>query len=536
MAKKKDFGVGGAPQRPVIPIFPVNEALQHEIPCTVSILMPNGDVAAFDYGEYLGQGFDDTVSAMTLVLRAMVTLRKPTPSSLNTIASSGMLQWFRFCSERARAGAPPTLASIDRETLDVFAGWLKTRIKPDGELWSLNTARTNFQKVKTVLVALGERKLVPRDGLFSKNLFAGATDINRRRNQIPPLSDAERERILRPLAIEVAQVFDGTHHLELVSQLGLCIFAIFLKTGVNPQPFFEIPRQLDKCLMSHPRVNMKILVTFKRRAGKFIESPLVPADSRVVSLDVYKLCERALSMTEAASKLAAGTPLEDWLWVYVRDGTARGMSTQTLSAIANSFTSRHGLVRDDGTRLKMSSQLFRNTKLNRVWRASRGDLLATARSASNTPAAAQRYLAVTPDMLDEHRLAGEVLVDTLSAPIPRDDTPHSGCRDAFNGELAPQDGTACVDFLSCFRCKSQVVIQDDLYKLFSFYWALFAQRTHVGQDNWRKLFGWVTRVIDRDIAPKFDAAVVKRERARARAEPHPMWRSPAVLAALRSIQ
>jgi hypothetical protein len=145
-------------------------------------------------------------------------------------------------------------------------------------------------------------------------------------------------------------------------------------------------------------------------------------------------------------------------------------------------------------------------------------------------------LAVTPDMLDEHRMAGEVLVDTLSAAASRDNTPHSGCRDVFNGEFAPKDGSACVDFLSCFRCKSQVVVQDDLHKLFSFYWALFSQRSHIGQDNWRKLFGWVTRVIDRDIASKFDALVVEREKARARTEPHPMWRSPSVLAALRSIQ
>jgi hypothetical protein len=183
----------------------------------------------------------------------------------------------------------------------------------------------------------------------------------------------------------------------------------------------------------------------------------------------------------------------------------------------------------------MSSQLFRNTKLNRVWRASKGDLLATAKSGSNTPHVAERYLTVTPDMLEEHRLAGEVLVETLSGNVPREATPHSGCKDSINGELAPQNGEHCVDFLSCFRCKSQVILQDDLYKLFSFYWALFAQRSHVGSDNWKKLFGWIVRIIDRDISPNFDAKVVAREKARARMEPHPMWRSPSVLAALRSV-
>ena len=331
-------------------------------------------------------------------------------------------------------------------------------------------------------------------------------------------------------------MFDGTHPGAPVTQLGLCVFAILLKTGVNPTPFLEIPRDLQRCFMSHPRINMRILITFKRRAGNYTTTPLGPVESRVVSLDVYKLCERVVSLTEDAANLAMGSKLEGLLWIYELDGTPRGMTTETLSNVANSFTLRHDLLRDDGTRLKMSSQLFRNTKVNRVWRASKGDLIATARSVSNTPAVAQRYLAVTPSMLDEHRMAGEVLVDTLSDPVRRDNTPHSGCRDAFNGELAPKDGSVCVDFLSCFRCKSQVVLQDDLYKLFSFYWALFSQRSHVGQDNWRKLFGWVTRVIDRDIAPKFDAAVVDREKARARTEPHPMWRSPSVLAALRSLQ
>lgn len=536
MAKKKDFGVGGPPPKAVSPIFPSSRTLERAAVCTLVIPLPHGVDAEFDWREYLGQGFDDTVSAITLVMRSMVALGKPKPLSLRTIASGGVIYWFRFCVERAATGAPPTLDSIDAETIEVFAGWLSTRVKPDGELWSLNTARTVYQKVKTVLEALAERKLLPRNGLFPKNPFPGATDVNRRRNHILPLSDGERDCILRPLAMEVAQVFDGTHPGPLVTQLALCIFAIFLKTGVNATPLLEIPRELHKCFISHPRVNMKVLVMFKRRANKYTKTPLEPADSRVVSLDVYKLCERALSLTEEAARLAVGTKLEGRLWLYKQDGEVRGMSTETLGGIATSFTLRHSLVRDDGTRLKMSSQLFRNTKLNRVWRASKGDLLATARSASNTPAVAQRYLAVTPDMLDEHRMAGEVLVDTLSATAPRDHTPHSGCKDAFNGELAPKDGSPCVDFLSCFRCKSQVVVQDDLYKLFSFYWALFSQRSHVGQDNWRKLFGWVTRVIDRDIAPKFDAEFVERERARARAEPHPMWRSPTVLAALRSVQ
>ncbi len=461
---------------------------------------------------------------------------KPEPHSLSTIVSSGLVSWFQFCVERSALGFPPTLTSIDGATVDAYAGWLATRLKPNGELWSKNTARTVFAKTKTVLSALVERKLVVGTGLFHRNPFPGATAPHNRRNYIRPLSDGERERILRPLAKEVAQVFDGTHPGVLRTRLALCVFAILLKSGVNPTPFLEIPRDLTQCFLDHPRVNRRVLVTFKRRAGAFTTTPLEPSETNVVSLDVFRLCQRAAKMTEELVEEAIGTRVEGRLWLYRHeDGAILSMSVQDLHQVADAFTDRYELRRDDGTRLKMSSQLFRNTKVNRIWRASKGDLLATAKSASNTPGAAEQYLTVTPDMLDEHRLAGEVLVDTLSSLTLRDATPHSGCKDSLNGELAPKNGEPCIDFLSCFRCKSQVILQDDLHKLFSFYWALFEQRGQVGSDNWKKLFGWIVRVIDRDICPKFDPLVVAREKARARAEPHPMWQSASAREALRSV-
>lgn len=537
MAKKKDFSLGGPSLGPVIPIIPVTPPNSGRPIATLAIPLPDGRVYETDYRQYLGRGFDDSVSAIIQVMRLMVAEGKPKPFALKTIASGGIKYWFQFSVESALSRTSPTLRNIDAEMVDAFAGWLSTRVKPNGEVWSKNTARTVYQKVKTVLQALVDRKLISGAGLFQRNPFPGATHPRNRRNYIRPLSDTERERILKPLALEVAQVFDGTHPARAAStRLGLCVFAIFLKTGVNPTPLLEVPRDLKLCFINHPRVNRKILVTFKRRADAYTTTPIEPSETRVVSLDVFRLCERVVQMTEAAAQRAVGTVLDGRLWVYESIGEIRGLNTSTLSSIADDFTDRYGLLRDDGTRLKMTSQLFRNTKLNRIWRASRGDLLATAKSGSNSPASVEKYLTVTPDMLEEHRLAGEVLVGTLSGTTAkRDATPHSGCKDAFNGELAPGDGEPCIDFLSCFRCKSQVVIQDDLHKLFSFYWVLFSLRTRVGADSWKNLFGWIVRVIDRDIAPRFDVDIVARERARARAEPHPMWRSPSVLEALRSV-
>ncbi|BDR09426.1 integrase [Comamonas thiooxydans] len=537
MAKKKDFKVNGEDLIPITPIFPNAKPDLKSKYATLSLELPNGREVNYDYGEYFGFGFDDSISAIVQELRLMSLQGVPEPYALNTIASSGIRCWFRFCIESAQYGNPPTLGNINSELIEVFCGWLNTRVKKNGEVWSRNTSRTVYQKVKTVLEALVDRRLILAKDLFRRNPFPGATDPKNRRHYIQPLSDSERERILRPLSIEVAQVFDGTHPAWAEStRLGLCIFAIFLKTGINPTPLLEMSRNLERCFINHPRVNRKILITFKRRADAFSKTPIEPSETRIVSLDVFKLCERVVHLSAAAAKRAIGTSLEDKLWVYERDQRVLGLDTGTLSSIADQFTDRHCLLRDDGTRLKMTSQLFRNTKINRIWRASRGDLLATARSASSTPGSVERYLAVTPEMLKEHRLAGEVLVETLSgASVKRDATPHSGCRDALNGELAPGNGEPCVDFLSCFRCKSQVIVQDDLYKLFSFYWALFSLRSRIGPDAWNKLFGWVVRVIDRDIAPRFDASVVAQAKDFSRLEPHPMWRSPSVLEALRSI-
>jgi len=534
MAKRKNFETGGPTTAPV-PIFLFNTS-EWVSSARLNILLPDGRIKHIDYSEYLHLGFDDTVLAIVGVLRAMAATGKPKPLSLESIAHSGLTNWWQFCKERAERGNAPFLKSINRSTIESYAEWLTMKTTPTGELWSKNTARTAFTKTKTILKALVERKILLEEELFPRYLFPGATSTQNRRRYIHPLSDTERERILRPLSREVAQVFDGRHPGSTITQLGLCVFAIFLKTGVNATPFLELPRDLELCFMDHPRVNRKVMITFKRRAGAFTTTPLNSAETKVVSLDVYKLCQRVVAMTEREAALAIGTQLEGKLWIYqTTDGALRTLSPQTLSGIASAFSERNKLVRDDGSHLKMSSQLFRNTKINRVWRASKGDLLATAKSASNTPTMAERYLTVTPDMLEEHRLAGEVLVDMLSDKAERDATPHSGCKDSLNGELAPKNGEHCIDFLSCFRCKSQVIIQDDLHKLFSFYWALFEQRSRVGPDNWKKLFAWIVRVIDRDISPKFPPTIVVREKERARIEPHPMWRSNAVQSALRSI-
>jgi hypothetical protein len=199
MAKKKDFNIGGAAPSPVIPIIPIRTIRTAES-TKVTIPLGDGRIKDFDYAVYLGRGFDDTVLAVVGVLKAMVEAGRPKPHSLRTIVDGGLKGWWMFCCERALQGQPPTLCTINGSTMELYASWLSMRLKPDGERWSKNTARTSFAKTKTVLAALLKRKLLSDPAMFPKNPFPGATSLQNRREYIRPLSDRERDNILKPLS------------------------------------------------------------------------------------------------------------------------------------------------------------------------------------------------------------------------------------------------------------------------------------------------------------------------------------------------
>jgi hypothetical protein len=147
-----------------------------------------------------------------------------------------------------------------------------------------------------------------------------------------------------------------------------------------------------------------------------------------------------------------------------------------------------------------------------------------------------------------HKFLGEALVAAWSGqPTSRADdpnrtmaaenTPVGRCKDPWTGELAPKNGKPCMDFLSCFRCVSYVIVEEeaDLYRLFSFYWFLVRERTRVGASRWAKVYGWIVRLIDEQVTARFDTGRVKAARDRARTDPHPFWRDPNTLDIARAL-
>lgn len=295
---------------------------------------------------------------------------------------------------------------------------------------------------------------------------------------------------------------------------------------------------------------MRLLETFKRRGNatqvkslRYTRTELTPTS---IPMDGVALLEHLLKRNEP---LAAVAPpeLRDAVWLYQPQAMAhRGKLTRltepALKRNIRGFVQRHSLVGDDGKPLELTMSRLRKTMENRLWQLSHGDLFTVAAIMGHDPKVAdQSYLAVTPEMRANATIVGEALPDVYRTAdteaerkspgnqATREDferTPVGRCKDSLNGDRAPRDGTHCMDFLSCFGCRSYAIVgsREDLHRLFSFYWFLDGERQSIRSGDWREHFASVMSQIDSFTLDKFDNALVREAKESARCEPLKFWR------------
>lgn len=86
-----------------------------------------------------------------------------------------------------------------------------------------------------------------------------------------------------------------------------------------------------------------------------------------------------------------------------------------------------------------------------------------------------------------------------------------------------------MNFINCLRCKHYAVTGGDLYKLFSFYFRVLAERSRMNKRLWARDYAHIPRLIDHYIIDEglrrgtFKAAAVEAARKHARTQPHPFW-------------
>ena len=104
------------------------------------------------------------------------------------------------------------------------------------------------------------------------------------------------------------------------------------------------------------------------------------------------------------------------------------------------------------------------------------------------------------------------------------------CADPVNGQYAPKrEGATCMNFMNCLRCNHYAVTSEDLYKLFSFYFRVLAERSRMDNRRWAREYAHIPRLIDHYIVAEglrrgtFKSNVVEAARERARVLPHSFW-------------
>ncbi|MND67141.1 hypothetical protein D3C76_622910 [compost metagenome] len=461
-------------------------------------------------------------------------------SSVASFCKGGLRHFLNFMILRATAlSRELTLNDIDRALIDDFLGHLA------GLGITTLSQRGHYSGMKCVLHALGRRGIFPLvttgdDATFPRNPFPrsgknkGETPLPKRQQQA--FSSALRQAIA-PIWHEGAAVTG-----EL---LAYALLTIALHTGRNTTPLLEMGHD---CLRAHPKDNSVFLVLWKRR-GHSSSKVALRAESATARLlestptiktNIERLIRRVLVHSEPL-RAEAPDDIKDCVWLYrVHRGPGRGgviaLTDSILMNATRKLVAAYELTDTDGKPLRINISRLRKTFANRIFELLAGDLVTTAVALGNTPQVAGRnYLAASADARRNWQFMGEILVkELLSRTIGAtyQTTPMGRCGDPVNGQYAPKrEGVACFSFLNCLRCKHYAVTADDLHRLFSFYFRVFAERSRMGKQRWVQEYAHIPRLIDNYIVAEglrrgiFKSAAVDAAREQARRDPHPFWSS-----------
>ncbi|RQV32325.1 integrase [Burkholderia cenocepacia] len=566
MANRKDYSLDVAPKRATVVQLPVKH----------NWIVKFGD-SQCDFSrwrEHATSGKfadrDDLVLKMCTAVDRMA--RYSALSSMAGMCWGALRIWFSYLDSRLDTGIKPisTLSDVNREVMDNYASWLlhESRANTKSGRYSYSTARSHYTRIKSVWLECIASGQLDQD-CFPDNPFP-----NSARSKIPhqPYTKNEMQRLLGALGSDLRKIrsssFEGTQRDRLMVYLLL----VAARTGRNPTPLFEMNR--DE-LQPHPvkPETHALLTTYKRRGNNITVqslkiSPREIEDVATVGTDVATLIDEVRTLTEPLAN-SAHPNIRDYLWLFKSEQVGPSRNITRISAnnyheAIKRFGARHNL-KSDNTDPKTGEQMpfqltfmrLRKTFASRMWELTDGDLVRTALALGNRPKVTDtHYLAVTPEMERNHRFVGKCLeadvrgqsddpkiIDSLAIEMKittdevkkilhgKNNTGVGRCTSPLFGKYAPKNGTrACTAFLHCFRCPNQVILESDLYRIFSFYWLLIKERNIQKRNQWRKIYWWVIREIDQIISPKFDPKIVADARERARINPHVMWRDRAMLA------
>ncbi len=499
---------------------------------------------SFDFAPWYGSGVDPiTYACQRQIERFLAGLDTTVEvSSVTSYCNSGMRNFLDYLLLRAtELGYSLTLADINRDLIDGYLGYLA------GRGVSITTQKQIYNHTKSVLMALGHRGLITLAivgdaATFPHNPFPNS---NRKVKGETPLPKAQRQAFVAALRQAVMPIWQDD--IPLTSELlTYALLIVALHTGRNTTSLLEM--KLD-CLRAHPKDNSTFLILWKRRGyntskvilrGESTNERLLES-TPTIRTNVESLIRHVIARTESL-RAEAPPDIQAYVWLYrsriVKRCQVTALSDSKLKQVIPKLVANYELTDTDGQPMRINVSRLRKTFANRIFEILDGDLAATSIALSNTPQVAGRhYMVAGEDAKRNWRFMGDVMVEELLTNTigTTYKTPMGRCNDLVNGQYAPKrEGATCFNFLNCLRCRNYVVTGDDLYKLFSFYFRVFAERLHMDKQRWQREFAHIPRLIDDYIVAEglrrgvFKSAAVETARKRARIEPHPFWSSDVV--------
>ncbi|MCP1520153.1 hypothetical protein J2Y74_004463 [Pseudomonas migulae] len=507
----------------------------------VSFGRNSSNARAFDFARWYGSGIDPITYVCQRQIERFLAGQEGILSVATVVSycNSGLVKFLDFCVLQAMALARElTLNDVSRSLIDSYLGHLA------GQALSTPGQKTYYARAKSVLHALGTRGIFPLvtsgdDATFPRNPFPNS---NRKSKGETPLSKRERQEFAAALRQAIKPIFinDAPPTSEL---LAYSLLVVALHTGRNATPLLEMGRN---CLRPHPKDDTVFLVLWKRR-GYNTSKVAIRTESKAervleampsVRVNVERLIRRVMKLTEPLDS-EAPDDLKGRVWLYrnrQRNSTSEvtSLSGAMLEAGTASLVAEYGLKDTDGKPLRINIARLRKTFANRIFELTDGDLATTASALGNTPRITdQNYLAPNEDARRNWRFMGELLVEellTATIGATYKENPLGRCADPVNGQFAPKrEGATCMNFMNCVRCKHYAVTAEDLYKLFSFYFRVLAERSRMDKRRWARELAHIPRLIDDYIIGEglrrgtFKPAAVEAAKQHARTQPHPFW-------------
>ncbi|MGE8177597.1 hypothetical protein [Pseudomonas fluorescens] len=496
---------------------------------------------SFDFARWYGAGIDAITYACHRQIERFLAGQEGTLSVATVAAycNGGLTQFLSFCVLQAMAFERElTLNDLSRSLIDSYLGHLSE------QNLASNGQKSYYSQTKPVLLALGQRGIMPLvvsgdNATFPRNPFPNS---NRKVKSETALSKRERQEFAAALRQAIKPIWiDGSPIAGYL--LAYALLVVALHTGRNTTPLLEMGRN---CLRPHPKDDTVFLVLWKRR-GYNTSKVALRAESKAervleampsVRINVERLIRRVMVLSEPLNS-EAPDDLKGRVWLYRSRATSTSGQVTALTPISiergiNRLVVEHDLKDSDGKPLRINVSRLRKTFANRIFELTNGDLTTTASALGNTPRVAdQNYLAPSEDARRNWRFMGEVLVEellTATIGATYKENPLGRCGDPVNGQYAPKrEGTTCMNFINCLRCKHYAVTAEDLYKLFSFYFRVLSERSRMDKRRWAREYAHIPRLIDHYIVAEglrrgiFKTAAVDAARERARTQPHPFW-------------